>query len=199
MEKQRVTYEEKALVALQRATQEKAEALSKAETLQVKLLRCSTCQTSDSGPFHRSAILKRCCVFSANRRLWSQCRQNHWDGRAFSRSWSWTRGNSGRSSTSVWISCSSCRASWRYAALNPNFHHCGVVARNIFCSSLERQRLSWKRRLHHWDRRSRSCSTTSACSRRTTRVWEKKSRTFKVRVVNEQSTSKPDFLYSSFI
>ncbi|XP_036068574.1 TRAF3-interacting JNK-activating modulator isoform X2 [Oryzias melastigma] len=38
MEKQRVTYEEKALVALQRATQEKAEALSKAETLQEALI-----------------------------------------------------------------------------------------------------------------------------------------------------------------
>lgn len=36
MEKQKVVYEEKALVALQKATQEKTEALSKAETLQVK-------------------------------------------------------------------------------------------------------------------------------------------------------------------
>ena len=36
MEKHRVTYEEKALLALQKATQEKYEALSKAETLQVK-------------------------------------------------------------------------------------------------------------------------------------------------------------------
>lgn len=36
MEKQKLIYEEKALVALQKATQEKAEALSKAETLQVK-------------------------------------------------------------------------------------------------------------------------------------------------------------------
>uniref|UniRef100_A0A3P9IUC5 TRAF3 interacting protein 3 n=2 Tax=Oryzias latipes TaxID=8090 RepID=A0A3P9IUC5_ORYLA len=38
MEKQRVTYEEKALVALQKATQEKAEALSRAETLQEALI-----------------------------------------------------------------------------------------------------------------------------------------------------------------
>lgn len=37
MEKQRMVYEEKALVALQKATQEKTEALNKAETLQVKL------------------------------------------------------------------------------------------------------------------------------------------------------------------
>lgn len=36
MEKQRMVYEEKALIALQKATQEKTEALSKAETLQVK-------------------------------------------------------------------------------------------------------------------------------------------------------------------
>lgn len=38
MEKQKLVYEEKALVALQKATQEKTEALSKAETLQVKYL-----------------------------------------------------------------------------------------------------------------------------------------------------------------
>lgn len=38
MEKQRMVYEEKALIALQKATQEKTEALSKAETLQVKNL-----------------------------------------------------------------------------------------------------------------------------------------------------------------
>lgn len=38
MEKQRMVYEEKALIALQKATQEKTEALSKAETLQVKHL-----------------------------------------------------------------------------------------------------------------------------------------------------------------
>ncbi len=36
MEKQRLLYEEKAQVALQKATQEKAEALSKAETMQVR-------------------------------------------------------------------------------------------------------------------------------------------------------------------
>lgn len=36
MEKQRMVYEEKALIALQKATQEKTEALSKAETLQVE-------------------------------------------------------------------------------------------------------------------------------------------------------------------
>lgn len=36
MEKQKLIYEETALVALQKAMQEKAEALSKAETLQVK-------------------------------------------------------------------------------------------------------------------------------------------------------------------
>ncbi|XP_072222664.1 uncharacterized protein traf3ip3 [Leuresthes tenuis] len=38
MEKYRVTYEEKALLALQKATQEKSEALSKAETLQEALI-----------------------------------------------------------------------------------------------------------------------------------------------------------------
>ncbi len=38
MEKQKLVYEEKALVAVQKATQEKTEALSKAETLQVKYL-----------------------------------------------------------------------------------------------------------------------------------------------------------------
>ncbi|KAG7519917.1 hypothetical protein JOB18_018682 [Solea senegalensis] len=38
MEKQKLIYEEKALVALQRATQEKTEALSKAETLQESLI-----------------------------------------------------------------------------------------------------------------------------------------------------------------
>lgn len=38
MEKQKLIYEEKALVSLQRATQEKTEALSMAETLQVKHL-----------------------------------------------------------------------------------------------------------------------------------------------------------------
>lgn len=36
MEKQKLIYEEKALVALQNVTQEKTEALTKAETLQVK-------------------------------------------------------------------------------------------------------------------------------------------------------------------
>lgn len=41
MEKQKLIYEEKALVALQKATQDKTEALSKAETLQVKHL--TTC------------------------------------------------------------------------------------------------------------------------------------------------------------
>lgn len=35
MEKQKVVYEEKALTALQKATEEKAEALSKTETLKV--------------------------------------------------------------------------------------------------------------------------------------------------------------------
>lgn len=38
MEKQKMVYEEKALVALQKAMQEKTEALCKAETLQVKHL-----------------------------------------------------------------------------------------------------------------------------------------------------------------
>lgn len=38
MEKQKLMYEEKALVTLQKATQDKTEALSKAETLQVKCL-----------------------------------------------------------------------------------------------------------------------------------------------------------------
>uniref|UniRef100_A0A3B4FDE9 TRAF3 interacting protein 3 n=1 Tax=Pundamilia nyererei TaxID=303518 RepID=A0A3B4FDE9_9CICH len=38
MEKQRMVYEEKALIALQKATQEKTEALSKAETLQQEAL-----------------------------------------------------------------------------------------------------------------------------------------------------------------
>lgn len=42
MEKQKVLYEEKALVALQKATQDKTEAVSKAATLQVK--RISTCR-----------------------------------------------------------------------------------------------------------------------------------------------------------
>lgn len=36
MEKQKVLYEEKALVALQKATQDKAEAVGRAATLQVK-------------------------------------------------------------------------------------------------------------------------------------------------------------------
>lgn len=36
MEKQKLVYEEKALVALQKATQEKTEALTKAETMQVE-------------------------------------------------------------------------------------------------------------------------------------------------------------------
>lgn len=36
MEKQKLIYEEKALVALQKATQEKTEALTKTEMLQVK-------------------------------------------------------------------------------------------------------------------------------------------------------------------
>lgn len=36
MEKQKVLYEEKALVALQKATQDKSEAVGKAATLQVK-------------------------------------------------------------------------------------------------------------------------------------------------------------------
>lgn len=38
MEEQKLVYEEKAMAALQKATQEKTEALSKAETLQVKHL-----------------------------------------------------------------------------------------------------------------------------------------------------------------
>lgn len=38
MEKQKLIYEEKALVALQKATQEKTEAVTKAETMQVKHL-----------------------------------------------------------------------------------------------------------------------------------------------------------------
>lgn len=38
MEKQKLLYEERALVALQKITQEKSEALSKAETMQVKYL-----------------------------------------------------------------------------------------------------------------------------------------------------------------
>lgn len=36
MEKQQLAYEEKALVALQKVTQEKSEVLSKAETMKVK-------------------------------------------------------------------------------------------------------------------------------------------------------------------
>lgn len=48
MEKQKVLYEEKALVALQKATQDKTEAVSKAATLQVK--RISTCRNMKSGP-----------------------------------------------------------------------------------------------------------------------------------------------------
>lgn len=44
MEKQKVLYEEKALVALQRATQEKTEAAGKAATLQVKGIKgAGTC------------------------------------------------------------------------------------------------------------------------------------------------------------
>lgn len=39
MEKQKLVYEEKALVAVHKATQEKTEALTKAETLQVKYLQ----------------------------------------------------------------------------------------------------------------------------------------------------------------
>lgn len=46
MEKQRMVYEEKALIALQKATQEKTEALSKAETLQVKNLFFFLCFTT---------------------------------------------------------------------------------------------------------------------------------------------------------
>lgn len=42
MEKQKLIYEEKALVTLQKATQEKTEALSKAEMLQVKHLNPAT-------------------------------------------------------------------------------------------------------------------------------------------------------------
>lgn len=38
MEKQKLVYEEKALVALQKATQDKTEALCKAEAMQVKYL-----------------------------------------------------------------------------------------------------------------------------------------------------------------
>lgn len=38
MEKQKLVYEERALVALQKVTQEKTEALSKAETMQVRYL-----------------------------------------------------------------------------------------------------------------------------------------------------------------
>lgn len=48
MEKQKVLYEEKALVALQKATQDKTEAVSKAATLQVK--RISTHRNMTSGP-----------------------------------------------------------------------------------------------------------------------------------------------------
>lgn len=48
MEKQKVLYEEKALVALQKATQDKTEAVSKAATLQVK--RISICRNMTSGP-----------------------------------------------------------------------------------------------------------------------------------------------------
>lgn len=36
MEKQKLMYEEKALIVLQKATQDKSEALSRAETMQVK-------------------------------------------------------------------------------------------------------------------------------------------------------------------
>uniref|UniRef100_A0A8C6PRS1 TRAF3 interacting protein 3 n=1 Tax=Nothobranchius furzeri TaxID=105023 RepID=A0A8C6PRS1_NOTFU len=53
MEKQRGTYEERALAALQKMTQEKSEALSKAETLQVKL------QISKLGSFVSEPIFIR--------------------------------------------------------------------------------------------------------------------------------------------
>lgn len=48
MEKQKVLYEEKALVALQKAMQDKTEAVSKAATLEVR--RISTGRKMTSGP-----------------------------------------------------------------------------------------------------------------------------------------------------
>lgn len=53
MEKQKVLYEETALVALQKATQDKTEAASKAATLQVQQI--STSRDVTSGPI---------CMFS---------------------------------------------------------------------------------------------------------------------------------------